>query len=77
MPVKDGFQASLEISEFYKSNKIEIKNFTIAAHSAFWDEEAQRKANIHGISTSIPKPLKYDSFKEVVSSVFKSDQLIN
>lgn len=38
MPVKNGFMAGFEISNFYKENF--IKDYKIAVHSAFWDSEA-------------------------------------
>lgn len=56
MPVKNGFQASQEISNLYDSNL--IKNYKIVAHSAFNDNDSSDRAKKSGITDFMPKPLK-------------------
>ena len=69
MPVKDGFQASQEISEFYRNNL--INDYRIVAHTAFWDENAQIKSKKCGMVDYIPKPLNFELLNRQLVKVFK------
>jgi CheY-like chemotaxis protein len=57
MPVKNGFEASLEISKFQNSKNTSKKS-VLCAHSAFLDRDAENKAKKAGMSIFLPKPYK-------------------
>jgi CheY-like chemotaxis protein len=68
MPLKNGFEASIEITQFLAQKK--LKRSVICAHSAFLDRDAENKAKKAGMNIFLPKPYKNKLLDDILIKNF-------
>lgn len=72
MPVKDGFDAAMEIREYEKENNLEPISILALTASAF--ESDKEKCLSFGMNDIITKPIKMDDFINKLNKYIKSDK---